>query len=103
MGLFKAVKRDCPRLMKQLGEIQRFGVSTSTGDCQKILSHGVNQIIHVTPPINVANTFFKLMALNPSPVYVDREGSNSVVNLLKIVKTRLGIREACGLEGFTKG
>ena len=100
--LFEALESNSPWFVKELGEIKGLRMPASAGGCQKVFGHGINQIIHPTPPINVTDTFLQLMTLDPSPADGDWEGSDSVVNLLEIIKARLCSGEACGLGGLTK-
>ena len=73
---------------------------SATRNSEEILGFGVDQIIHVSPPINILQPLFSLVTPDPPPVDVNRERSNCIVNHLKIVKARLMHREAGGLGSF---
>ena len=80
---------DDPGFMEELGEVEGSRIRPSALTSKEILSHSINHVIHPGPPIKFLNTLFSLVTPNPSPVDVNRESCNPVVNGLKVVKARL--------------
>jgi hypothetical protein len=89
--------------MKELGEIQGSGIRPPALASEEILGHSINHIIHPGPPIKGLHSLLSLMAADPPPVDINGECFNPVMNDLKIVKARLGDRQAGGLGSFSQG
>ena len=68
--LLQALQRDGPGFMKQFVGIKGDRVVASTRGSKEILGFGVNQIIHPTPPINILQALFSLMAPYPSQLTI---------------------------------
>ena len=87
--LLQTLQRYGPGFMKKFRGAKWDRVVASARGSEEILGFRVNQIIHPTPPINILQTLFSLMTPYPSPMYVNRERSNCVVNHLEVVKAGL--------------
>ena len=87
--LLQTLQRDGPGFTKKVRGVEGGRVVASTRGSEEILGFGVNQIIHPTPPVNILQTLFSLMAPYPSQMDINRERSNCVVNHLEVVKAGL--------------
>jgi hypothetical protein len=88
--------------VEKLDQVERDRVSTSAGDSEEILGFGVDQVVHLTPPVNRLNALLALVAPNPAPVDGNGKGGNNVVDNLEIVEAGLGDRDTGGLGRFSK-
>jgi len=101
--LLEARQVDDPGFMEEIGEVQGSRIRPPALTSKEILCHSVNHIIHPCPPIKGLNPLLSLMAANPPPVDINGECFNLVMNYRKIVKARLGDRQARGFGGFLQG